>query len=58
MEKLNRALKMLNFGASKPRVKGGQLPGSAPAVSLVWTLDGVCNIILEISWPKASYTSF
>ena len=35
MEKLNRAQKMLNFGASKPRVKGGARapgapPGSAP----------------------------
>ena len=27
MEKLNRA-KMLNFGASKPRVKGGWPPGA------------------------------
>ena len=38
MEKLNRAQKMLNFGASKPRVGGGPgppgpraPPGSAPA---------------------------
>ena len=38
MEKLNRAQKMLNFGASKPRVKGGQgpqgPPGSTPACVL------------------------
>ena len=36
MEKLNRAQKMLNFGASKPRVKGGRAPsphGSVPVVS-------------------------
>ena len=30
MEKLNRAQKMLNFGASKPRVKGGPGPPGPP----------------------------
>ena len=35
VEKLNRAQEMLNFGASKPRVRGGPgppgpPPGSAP----------------------------
>ena len=30
MEKLNRAPKMLNFGASKPRVKGGPGPRAPP----------------------------
>ena len=39
MEKLNRAQKMLNFGGSKPRVKGGARapgpsPGSAPGGDL------------------------
>ena len=30
MEKLNRAQKMLNFGASKSRVKGGPWPPGPP----------------------------
>ena len=36
MEKLNRAPKILNFGASKPRVKGGLGPRDPPVSASVF----------------------